>query len=90
MPALFCRYLPIIINRNLPWRVSMAGRGRSTFKKRQKELSRQEKQREKAARKAQRKLEKQGASPNDSINSPQDSSLDIETVLPPDPETPTS
>jgi hypothetical protein len=38
--------------------VSMAGRGRSSFTKRQKERSRQEKQREKAERKAQRKLEK--------------------------------
>ena len=36
----------------------MAGRGRSSFTKRQKERSRQEKQREKAERKAQRKLEK--------------------------------
>jgi len=37
----------------------MPGRGRSTFSKRQKEMSRQEKRREKAARKQQRKLEKQ-------------------------------
>lgn len=37
----------------------MPGRGRSTFNKRQKEISRQEKRREKAARKQQRKLEKQ-------------------------------
>ena len=36
----------------------MAGRGRSSFTKRQKERTRQEKQREKAERKAQRKLEK--------------------------------
>lgn len=36
----------------------MAGRGRSSFNKRQKERSRQEKQREKAERKAQRKLDK--------------------------------
>ena len=35
----------------------MAGRGRSSFTKRQKERTRQEKQREKAERKAQRKLE---------------------------------
>jgi hypothetical protein len=39
----------------------MPGRGRSSFNKRQKEMSRQEKRREKAARKQQRKLEKQSA-----------------------------
>jgi hypothetical protein len=47
----------------------MPGRGRSTFNKRQKEMSRQEKRREKAARKQQRKLEKQAGflgSPGDS------------------------
>lgn len=37
----------------------MPGRGRSTYSKRQKEISRQEKRREKAARKQQRKLEKE-------------------------------
>ncbi|MGA2589938.1 MAG: hypothetical protein ABSH32_08500 [Bryobacteraceae bacterium] len=37
----------------------MAMRSRTTFKKRQKELARQEKQRDKAARRLQRKLEKQ-------------------------------
>jgi hypothetical protein len=36
----------------------MAGRSSTTFKKRQKEIARQEKQREKAARRAQRKVEK--------------------------------
>jgi len=36
----------------------MAMRSRTTFKKRQKELARQEKQRDKAARRVQRKLEK--------------------------------
>ncbi len=41
----------------------MPGRGRSTFNKRQKEISRQEKRREKAARKQQRKLEKQAGDP---------------------------
>jgi hypothetical protein len=40
----------------------MPSRGRSTFNKRQKEISRQEKRREKAARKQQRKLEKQASS----------------------------
>jgi hypothetical protein len=37
----------------------MPGRGRSTYNKRQKEISRQEKRREKAARKQQRKMEKE-------------------------------
>lgn len=37
----------------------MATRSHTTYKKRQKELARQDKQREKAARRAQRKLEKQ-------------------------------
>jgi hypothetical protein len=37
----------------------MPGRGRSTYNKRQKEISRQEKRREKVARKQQRKLEKE-------------------------------
>lgn len=36
----------------------MATRSRTTFKKRQKELARQEKQRDKAARRMQRKMEK--------------------------------
>jgi len=36
----------------------MAMRSRTTFKKRQKELARQEKQRDKAARRLQRKMEK--------------------------------
>ena len=36
----------------------MSGRGRSSFTKRQKDRSRQEKQKEKAERKVQRKLEK--------------------------------
>ena len=36
----------------------MAMRSRTTFKKRQKELARQEKQRDKVARRLQRKLEK--------------------------------
>jgi len=36
----------------------MAMRSRTTFKKRQKELARQEKQRDKAARRVQRKLER--------------------------------
>ena len=47
------------------WEGYMPGRGRSSFNKRQKEISRQEKRREKAARKQQRKLEKQAALPGD-------------------------
>jgi hypothetical protein len=39
---------------------------RTTYKKRQKELARQEKQREKAARRMQRKLEKQSGVSQDS------------------------
>lgn len=39
----------------------MAARSRTTFKKRQKELARLEKQRDKAARRMQRKLEKNSA-----------------------------
>lgn len=37
----------------------MAGRSSTTFKKRQKELARQDKQREKAAKRVQRKEEKE-------------------------------
>jgi hypothetical protein len=37
----------------------MATRSRSTFKKRQKEIARMEKQRDKAAKRMQRKLQKQ-------------------------------
>lgn len=47
----------------------MPGRGRSTFNKRQKEISRQEKRREKAARKQQRKLEKQSGLPGNAADS---------------------
>jgi len=48
----------------------MAMRSRTTFKKRQKELARQEKQRDKAARRVQRKLEKH--SPGAGIGSTDD------------------
>jgi hypothetical protein len=71
------------------WEEYMPGRGRSTFNKRQKEISRQEKRREKAARKQQRKLEKQSGflgisvdsttaeSPvTDSLQSPDESAAD--------------
>ena len=46
----------------------ISSQGRTSFTKRQKELSRQEKQRDKAARKAQRKLEKPSGDPNDPDN----------------------
>jgi hypothetical protein len=51
------------------WEECMPGRGRSTFNKRQKEISRQEKRREKAARKQQRKLEKQSGPSENSAGS---------------------
>jgi hypothetical protein len=41
----------------------MAGRSRSSFNKRQKERSRQDKQREKLEKRQQRKLEKQSSVP---------------------------
>ena len=41
----------------------MAGRSRSSFNKRQKERSRQDKQREKLEKRQQRKLEKQSGTP---------------------------
>ena len=69
----------------------MPGRGRSTFNKRQKEISRQEKRREKAARKQQRKLEKQAGflgSQGDSTT-PESPSPDLpqsQSAFPPDPE----
>jgi len=56
----------------------MAMRSRTTFKKRQKELARQEKQRDKAARRVQRKLEK--GSPG-SGNGLSDDGLDLEDDL---------
>lgn len=67
----------------------MPGRGRSTFSKRQKEISRQEKRREKTARKQQRKLEKKAGfleTPGEPAT-PESSSFDesgSEDMLPPD------
>ncbi|MSV29494.1 MAG: hypothetical protein EXQ52_12250 [Bryobacterales bacterium] len=43
----------------------MAGRSSTTFKKRQKELARQDKQREKAAKREQRKVEKETRGPGE-------------------------
>lgn len=45
----------------------MAGRSRSSFNKRQKERSRQDKQREKLEKRQQRKLEKQSGAPGENI-----------------------
>jgi hypothetical protein len=53
----------------------MAMRSRTTFKKRQKELARQEKQRDKAARRVQRKLEKGSPEAGDGLS---DEGLDLE------------
>lgn len=69
----------------------MPGRGRSTFNKRQKEMSRQEKRRDKAARKQQRKLEKQGGGLGNSDDSiaPESPSPDLsrsQDAFPPEPE----
>jgi hypothetical protein len=50
---------------NHPWEVDMAGRSRSSFNKRQKERSRQDKQREKLEKRQQRKLEKQSGVPGE-------------------------
>jgi hypothetical protein len=53
----------------------MAMRSRTTFKKRQKELARQEKQRDKAARRVQRKMEKGSPGSGDGLS---DEGLDLE------------
>jgi hypothetical protein len=53
----------------------MAMRSRTTFKKRQKELARQEKQRDKAARRVQRKLENGAPGSGDRLS---DEGLDLE------------
>jgi hypothetical protein len=50
----------------------MAGRSSTTFKKRQKELARQDKQREKAAKREQRKQHKLIHGPDDGTYTPED------------------
>jgi hypothetical protein len=50
----------------------MAGRSSTTFKKRQKELARQDKQREKAAKREQRKQHKLLHGPDDGIYIPEE------------------
>jgi hypothetical protein len=61
----------------------MAMRSRTTFKKRQKELARQEKQRDKAARRVQRKMEKGSPGSGDGLS---DEGLDLEDDLTEDGE----
>jgi hypothetical protein len=60
----------------------MAMRSRTTFKKRQKELARQEKQRDKVARRLQRKLEKNSPDGGDGLAEDGDDILDAEGVEP--------
>ncbi|HKW68241.1 MAG TPA: hypothetical protein VJP04_13190 [Terriglobales bacterium] len=71
----------------------MPGRGRSTFNKRQKEISRQEKRREKAARKQQRKLDKQAGflGPREDSTTPQLAAPEMsrgQGTFAPDPDAP--
>jgi hypothetical protein len=56
----------------------MAMRSRTTFKKRQKELARQEKQRDKVARRLQRKLEKNSPDGGDGLAEDGDDAIDSE------------
>ncbi len=56
----------------------MAMRSRTTFKKRQKELARQEKQRDKVARRLQRKLEKNSPESGTGIAEDDDLGIDSE------------
>ena len=61
----------------------MGMRSGTTFKKRQKELARMEKQRDKAARRVQRKAEKlSGDSPIDDLGEPLDGPAPIEGMEP--------
>ena len=52
------------------WRNSLGMRSGTTFKKRQKEIARMEKQRDKFARRMQRKLEKAAGHPVDDMGQP--------------------
>jgi hypothetical protein len=61
----------------------MGMRSGTTFKKRQKELARMEKQRDKAARRVQRKAEKlSGDSPIDDLGEPLDGPAPLEDAIP--------
>ena len=58
----------------------MAGRSRTTFQKRQKEMKRQEKQRMKADRRAQRNLAKrEGEIPNENENQNENVTVPVES-----------
>ena len=59
----------------------MASRSRTTFKKRQKEIARMEKQRDKAAKRMQRKAEKQAGhvEPDQEVTAETESSESIKT-----------
>lgn len=59
----------------------MAGRSSTTFKKRQKELARQDKQREKAAKRAERKQHKLLHGPDDGTYTPEDNPFGLETQM---------
>ena len=59
----------------------MAGRSSTTFKKRQKELARQDKQREKAAKREQRKQHKLIHGPDDGTYTPEDDPFGFEASL---------
>jgi hypothetical protein len=56
----------------------MAGRSSTTFKKRQKELARQDKQREKAAKREQRKQHKLIHGPDDGTYTPEEDPFGLE------------
>lgn len=59
----------------------MAGRSSTTFKKRQKELARQDKQREKAAKREQRKQHKLIHGPDDGTYTPEDDPFAPEVAM---------
>ncbi len=61
----------------------MAMRSRTTFKKRQKELARQEKQRDKVARRLQRKMEKGSPESGDELQDlPEDGEETLDELAP--------
>ena len=64
----------------------MAMRSRTTFKKRQKELARQEKQRDKVARRLQRKMEKNSPEAGDQVDHDDSEEVEVETSSENEPE----
>jgi hypothetical protein len=64
----------------------MAGRSSTTFKKRQKELARQDKQREKAAKREQRKQHKLLHGPDDGTYTPEDDPFGADLQMEPSEE----